>query len=450
MEHTVSSYLQKQGAEGKRLTVAVSGGADSMALLTVLLHLQKDLPFTLSAAHFNHGLRGEEAERDEAFVREFCTAHGIPLTVGHGNAKKRAEDTRESIEEAARNLRYAFFEELDTDFILTAHTADDNAETLLLHLVRGTGPRGMCGIPERRGRYLRPFLTVSRAQIETYLQENRISHIEDSTNAENECVRNRIRHEVMPLLLRENPQFLQAAGRAAKLQTAEDDFLSALASQAAEDCRRDAGFDCRKLRQLPPVLLHRVLLGVLREQKTENPALHYVEALERLVFSDDPSASVSLPQGLCAMRRYDTLCFAVPETPTFAPVHLTVPGSVTVGEGFLTVTCSVTESSEICHRKDSTLCLRYDKMTQDILLRPRKTGDTICLPCGTKTLKKLMIDRKIPVHLRKSIPVIECNGEVAAVFGLGVSRDYLPAEGHPVLTITLEGGTLDAAYTTAP
>ncbi len=450
MEHTVSAYLQTQCAEGKRLTAAVSGGADSMALLTVLLHLKNDFPFTLRAAHFNHGLRGEEAKRDEAFVRSFCVAQGIPVTVGYGDAKQRAEDTGESIEEAARNLRYAFFEELDTDFILTAHTADDNAETLLLHLVRGTGPRGMCGIPERRGRYLRPFLTVSRTQIEAYLKENGISHIEDSTNAENDCVRNRIRHEVMPLLLRENPQFLEAAGRAAKLQTAEDAFLSELASQAANDCRTDEGFDCEKLRQLPSVLLRRVLLGVLKEQKTENPALHYVETLERLVFSDDPSASVSLPQGLCAMRRYGTLCFAAPETPTFSPVHLHVPGSVRVEELNLTVTCSVTESSEICHKKDRTLCLRYDKMTQDILLRPRKTGDTLCLPGGTKTLKKLMIDRKIPAYLRESIPVIEWNGEVAAVLGLGVSRDFLPAEGHLVLTISTEGDNPYADNATAP
>lgn len=447
MEHTVLAYLRKQQAEGKHLTAAVSGGADSMALLTVLLHLQKELPFTLCAAHFNHGLRGEEAERDEAFVRDYCKANSIPLTVGHGDCRQRARDTGESLEEAARNLRYAFFDKLDTDFILTAHTANDNAETLLLHLLRGTGPRGLCGIPARRGRILRPLLTVSRKRIEQYLNEKGISHIEDSTNAENDCVRNRIRHEVMPLLLRENPQFLSAVSRTAQLQTAEDAYLSALAAQAMENCRAKDGFSCKKLRQLPQVLLHRVLLAALQEQQTENPALPFVEALEKLIFTDNPSAKISLPDGLCAARVYDTLTFTPSDIPTFAPVELPVGGSVTIKELGLTVSCTVTENSEICHKKEETLFLRCDRITQTLLLRPRRTGDTLCLPGGTKTMKKLMIDRKIPARERSRIPVIECDGKVAAVFGLGVSRDFLPQAGVPVLKIATEGGSLHAEPT---
>lgn len=438
MEHTVLAILRSHGVtEGTRITAAVSGGADSMALLTVLHRLQKDLGFDLRAVHFNHGLRGQEAARDEAFVAAYCQKIGVLLTVGRGDAARRASDMGESTEQAARALRYAFFDSLDTDIVATAHTADDNAETLLLHLLRGTGPRGLCGIPAVRGRYLRPLLTVSRAQIEQYLSEHKINHIEDSTNTADDCVRNRIRHHVMPQLLRENPQFLAAASRTAALQTEEEAFLSSLAQTAADDCRASDGYDCKKLRALPQVLLRRVLLGALRALALDNPAVCYVEALQTLVYADDPSASVNLPEGHTARREYDLLRFDVAQQ-RFAPVQLPIPGSVKIPELGMTVTCHVTESSNFIQKNAYTICVGYDMIAQSLTLRPRKTGDAITLPCGTKTLKKLMIDRKIPVTMRESLPVVEQSGSVAAVCSIGVSRDFLPQDGTPMLVLTFD------------
>lgn len=452
MEHTVEKYLQEQQLlkDGERVTVAVSGGADSMALLTVLLQLRQRLHIDVSAAHFNHGLRGEEAKRDEDFVCDWCKKNGVPVTVGHGDARQHAEETGQSLEEAARSLRYAFFEQLQTDKVATAHTANDNAETLLLHLLRGTGPRGMCGIPVQRGRYIRPFLTVSRAEIEQYLSENGICHIEDSTNTQDDCVRNRLRHRVMPELLRENPQFLTAVSRSIQLQTQEDNYLSDLANEAAANCRAEEGYDCAKLRALPKVILHRILLGELRAHAVENPATHYIEALHRLVYTDDPSASVSLPRGLKGVREYALLKFIYTQPKSFPAVTLTIPGRTAVPALDMEISCFVTKNSEKYHKKDEKIILKYDMISRTVCVRPRKSGDTLRLTGGTKTLKKLMIDRKIPAAKRELLPVIEIDGKVVAVDGLGVHCDFLPEPTDTVLVIELQRGQQHDTNATAP
>ena len=167
---------------GSTLVCAVSGGKDSVCLLHVMRSLQKELSITVKAAHLNHQLRGEESDRDEAFVRSLCESLSVPLTVSHADVLTRCKETGESVEEAARVLRYRFFASLE-GVVATAHTQDDNLETVLLNLVRGTALRGLCGIPPKRGQIIRPMLCVSRAEVETYLEQHALSHVEDSSNA---------------------------------------------------------------------------------------------------------------------------------------------------------------------------------------------------------------------------------------------------------------------------
>ena len=166
---------------GSALVCAVSGGADSVALLHCLWTLSEEAGFSLSAAHFNHCLRGEESDGDEAFVRYLCKQWGVPLAVGRGDAAKRARETGESLEEAARALRHGFLS-AQPGLIATAHNADDQVETVLINLLRGTGLRGLCGMAPQSGRIVRPLLTVTRAEILVYLQENGLSWREDSSN----------------------------------------------------------------------------------------------------------------------------------------------------------------------------------------------------------------------------------------------------------------------------
>ena len=205
-----------------RVLCAVSGGADSVCLLHSCLRLARGGDTTVCAAHYNHCLRGGESDRDERFVRSLCASLGVELRVGRGDVAAYARGRGMGTEEAARELRYAFLEEaadeLGCGYILTAHNADDNAETMLMALVRGSGPRGLAGIPPRRGRILRPMLGATRAEIEAYLAENGLEHVEDSTNECTDYTRNRIRKLCMPVLREINPPLRRGrrpGGRAA-------------------------------------------------------------------------------------------------------------------------------------------------------------------------------------------------------------------------------------------
>ena len=218
---------------GARVLCAVSGGADSMFLLHRLARMREARELALHAAHFNHMLRGEESDRDARFTLAQCEALGVPCALGQGNVAEFAAERSLGLEDAARRLRYRFLEEtadaLGCDRIATAHTADDNAETLLMNLCRGAGARGLGGIPPVRGRFIRPLLRTERSEIEAWLRENNIPWVEDSSNRFDDYTRNRFRHRVLPLLKEENPSFLSAAGRTAELLREDDACLCRMA-----------------------------------------------------------------------------------------------------------------------------------------------------------------------------------------------------------------------------
>ena len=195
MRAEVLSWCRREAlfSPGAQVVCAVSGGADSMAMLCCLRELAAELSVYVRAAHFNHRLRGAESDGDEAFVRAFCAAEGIELVCGAPEKPARSE-------EEAREQRYAFLDSIPCDAVAIAHTAEDNLETLLQHLLRGSGLRGLGGIPPRRGRYVRPLLAVSHAQAREYLRARGTGWREDATNAEDSCQRNRLRHGVLPLL----------------------------------------------------------------------------------------------------------------------------------------------------------------------------------------------------------------------------------------------------------
>ena len=186
---------------GYTVICALSGGADSVALLYGLYLLRDRLGIRLEAAHFNHCLRGEESQRDEAFARQLCEKLEIPLAV----SRAQIVPGEKGLENAAREARYAFLRSLPGK-IATAHTADDNAETVLMRMVRGTGLKGLGGIPPVNGSVIRPMLTVTRLDVEDFLKEHGLPHVEDSSNAGDDFLRNRLRHHVLPLLHQENPK----------------------------------------------------------------------------------------------------------------------------------------------------------------------------------------------------------------------------------------------------
>ena len=249
--------------EGSRVLCAVSGGADSMCLLHWLKERREEYGFSLLAAHYEHGLRGDESLRDAAFTREQCEMLGIRIVVGKGDVAAFAESQKLGIEDAARTLRYRFLEEtadrLACDRIATAHNLNDNAETVLMNLCRGAGTRGLAGIPPVRGRIVRPLLWTSREEIETYLDVHRIPHIEDSSNRSDDYTRNRIRHQIIPLLMEENPSFLSAIGRTAELLREDDACLCREAEAVLREHRKGNSIPSKALLRLEPAVAARVV-----------------------------------------------------------------------------------------------------------------------------------------------------------------------------------------------
>ena len=201
------AFVKQQNliSPGDQIVCAVSGGADSMALLFAMYLLKEEWNLQLSAVHFNHHLRATESDEDERFVRDFCEGYGIPLYVGSAQVKTGEK----GLEAAARDARYAYFATLPGK-IATAHTADDNAETMLMHLLRGTGLKGLGGIAPKRNNLIRPLLSVTRQEVLAFLEEYSLPYREDSSNATDLFLRNRIRHHVVPLLKSENPKFSAA------------------------------------------------------------------------------------------------------------------------------------------------------------------------------------------------------------------------------------------------
>ena len=417
------------GLAGSRIVCALSGGGDSVALLHCLLALREKLSLSVSAAHFNHCLRGAESDEDEAFVRQLCTQWGVELAVGRGDPRQR---TGESPEEAARNLRYEFLRS-QPGLIATAHHAGDQTETVLLNLLRGTGLKGLCGMAFQSGPVIRPMLAVTRAEIRAYLSEHHLPYRTDSSNNGDDALRNRLRHQVVPLLERENPSLEETVTRMTGLLRQDEAYLEDRTRQLLEQARRDGGYDCPTLADAPPVLRRRAIRQLLTIPK---PALVHVEQVERLLDSVRGSASVDLPGGLTARREYDRLRLVREPEAGFSPVCLR-PGE-TVRAGDWKISLDLPRILE----KEVEFAVKYDMMKPNpaIWVRPRQSGDRLRLSGGQKSVKKLMIDRKIPAALRDSLPVLQDEDGVLAVCGLGtdVSRKARPGDLAWILHIEKE------------
>lgn len=418
MQNRLLKFAREQNliAPGDTVICAVSGGADSVAMLFALYLLREKLGITLEAAHFNHNLRGEESLRDETFVRELCARYDIPLHVASGEIRPG----KKGLEAAARDARYAFLESLPGK-IATAHTADDNAETILMHLVRGTGLKGLGGIAPQRGKLIRPMLGITRREVEDFLAEWHLPHVEDSTNETDAFLRNRLRHHVMPLLAAENPKIAENLSQMA-LRLREDE--ACLSRQSGYETLPEV----ETLRTLPSAVRSRMLERFLKENGVREPEDVHIAQAEALVFSESPSASADFPGGVTLSRQYGHLT-ANPTGKAFTPVTLTCPGSAEAAG--IRITCE--PARELAQSENLlTVC-----PSGKISIRPRQTGDKIRLSGGSKSLKKLFIDRKIPAADRGRIPVVCDETGILGVYSIGVNLDRA-AQILPAVTIRFE------------
>lgn len=267
LKNSVKNTIERYSMINKGDTViaAVSGGADSVALLYVLYSLKNELGFSLAACHVNHNLRGEESDGDERFVRRMCRFLDIPLYV----ASIKVNDLRQkhdSLEECARRLRYEFFDSISRGkLIATAHTASDNCETILINMVRGTALSGICGIPVKRDNIIRPLLYNTRGDIERYCTENSLDYVTDSTNLSDDYTRNKIRHKVVPLLREINPALFGAISRLSQSVSDDDRYLDKIAAQLMEKAHtKDDKYDVNVLYTAEECILRRIVTMLFR------------------------------------------------------------------------------------------------------------------------------------------------------------------------------------------
>ena len=417
MLNKLRAFLKEQAllSPGDKVIAAVSGGADSVAMLFALYLLRDELGITLEAAHFNHHLRGAESDRDEAFVTDFCGRYCIPLHLGSG----RIVSGKKGLEAAARDARYAFLRSLPGK-VATAHTADDNAETVLMRLIRGTGLKGLGAIAPVSGNVIRPMLTVTRDDVEAFLEEYALPHVEDSSNAEDDFLRNRIRHGILPLMRAENPRIGENLSAMALLLRQDEACLQAMIPEEQMP-------DVSRLKAMEPALRRRTLERFLKAQGVREPEQIHILQAEQLLYHWSPSASMQFPGGVTLGRQYDRLVRleCAPELPE---TRLSVPGEICIGGKRFVSEYAI----DLEERPDSVLVCPVGVL----IVRSRRSGDTMRLPGGTRSLKKMYIDRKIPASQRAAVPVLADDRGVLAVFGIGTDIRFHP-DSLPAVRITL-------------
>ncbi len=424
---TIKKYDMLGGSDN--IVVAVSGGADSMCLLHFLYGEKNKLGINkIYAAHVNHNIRGSEAKRDELFVKEFCDRRNIPFCLLCEDVPALARKRGTGIEETARNVRYDYFKSLSEKYgalVATAHNADDNAETVIYNLARGSGLKGLCGIPPKRGYIIRPLITAARCEIEQYCRENGVAYVTDSTNLEDEYSRNRIRHKVIPVLRDINPSLESAVTNAAELLRQDEEYLSSLAARALDGARRDNGYLTSMLSELPAPILSRAVMraafdcaGIRLDNTAVKSICEAIKSGGRVNVSGDLFADAN--SGLFRLYR---------KTAASPSESRRILGADEVKLNGRRAEFTVIPKKEFDKRlKFNNLLFKYsldyDIINADTVIRARRSGDSFSpYKRGfTKSVKKFLIDEKIPREQRDGLLLIANGNGVLWLERFGASR----------------------------
>lgn len=423
---TVSLYGMDKIMEEKGTVIAAfSGGADSSVLVSLLSEYAAEHGIRLVLAHVNHMIRGEESDGDERFACETADRLNLPIHVKRMDVPALAKEQGLGLEEAARNVRYAFFEELSAEYgtaaVATAHNSDDNLETVLFHMVRGSGIKGMCGIaPVRDGKYIRPLIACSGKEIRTFCETEKIPYRTDSTNADTEYARNFIRHRIVPQLeeLSDSPR--DAVLRMTELLRSDSDYLE---KEAEHLCPPGtAVFDRAALNALHPALSSRILRMMAASlQKEPVPTYTHIKAMLALSASEKREGSLSLPGGVVFQVTRKELFFAPFEKEENGSegedfrFPMDRNGSVFENERYKIVVSpnehkDSTEEFENIYKLSIHRIICSDKIIGTLYMKYRNQGDTYRYGGLTRKIKKLMIDRKLTAEEKRLLPLL-CDDE---------------------------------------
>jgi tRNA(Ile)-lysidine synthase len=449
---TISRYEMLQ--PGDLVVVAVSGGPDSVCLLHVLHELKHALDLHLVVAHFDHGLRPAEDASETAFVRDFAQPLKLPFETAKGRLlAKRAPGSKE---EAARNARYSFFERLreksKAQKIALGHNLNDQAETIVMRLLRGSGPLGLTGIPAcRDGSIIRPLIEIERREIEAYLKAKKLAFATDSSNLGTDYLRNRIRLEVMPLLEKHQPRLTRLLGQTAEILRDEHEYLERitgawLEKEVSLGPENACGVSLPSFLGLPVALRRRAGRQLIVRVKKDLRRItwDHIEAIRKLAESEKPQAVLSLPGRIQVRRTYDRLSFREKpkkERESFS-YPLDGPGPYRIKEIGRTLSIEEMKSRKglSLRRSKWTAFVDGEKLRFPLCLRTARPGDRF-MPLGMKGHKKLkdfFVDLKVPLEQRRSTPILFCEDTPVWVCGFRIDdRFKVTPETKTVLKITL-------------
>lgn len=422
VNHTLKRYSMLP--EGSAVVVGFSGGADSMALLSILLELSSEYHWKIHALHVNHGIRGVEADQDEQVCSRFCEARNIPFSVLHVNIPELSSKTGEGEEECGRRVRYQYFEKMGNQLfpdipwkIATAHNANDSVETALFHLARGTSLKGMTGIPPVRGRIIRPLITCTREEIESYCSEQGLPFVTDRTNLDNHYARNRIRNVILPEFQKINSGVLDCMIRSLQSFSQDEAYLEEETRTVLDRSRMGENYSVSPILQAPRAIAFRALAEILREFTKTAPETKHIERLYDLL---SQSGTIQVPSGTSVCVQDGKIFCRRKDPEETGPFSRKGAPEVELPYGRLT--------TRIEKNKGPLLenILDYDKISGDFIVRNRRPGDRFRPPGRkvSKTLKSLFEEQNIPVSLRSSVTILEKDGEIAWMEGFGASEHF--------------------------
>ncbi|MBJ6799291.1 tRNA lysidine(34) synthetase TilS [Geomonas propionica] len=423
-------------APGETVVVAVSGGADSVALLDILTRLE-DEGLHLVVAHLNHCLRGAESDADEKFVSDLATRHHLPFLAIRVDVASFAAAEGFSLEDAGRQARYAFFHEVakrrGATSIAVAHHLDDQAETVLIRLLRGAGGTGLSAMSASGDSLIkRPLLQVSRAELELYLNSRELTWRTDSTNSDTTILRNSIRHELIPTLRKYNPRISERLAATAEILAADEELLEHLTCSAFERLASQDDdavvFGVAALLREHRGLRLRLYRHGLHELRGDlmRIALTHLEAIDHLASTGRPNASLKLPGSLRVERCYDRLSFTCAAPPTVQRWEQLVPGEgcYRLENGMMLTVGLVQRPDDLATGSRNIVYLSADNTPFPWLVRPFAPGDRFT-PLGMKgsqKVKELFINQKLPLHERSRVPLVFSEGEIIWVAGMRVGE----------------------------
>ncbi len=426
--------------EGSTVVAAVSGGSDSMVLLNILHSLKDEYKINLCAAHVNHCLRGDDADRDEKFVEKKCNEMGIPVHILRVNVAEKAKESGEGFEECARRIRYEFFNSLGDDVIIaTAHNLSDRVETFLFNFSRGSALRGLCSIPVKRDNIIRPLIDCTKAEILEFCEKNSIEYVTDYTNDDVSYSRNRIRHNVVKEFSVINGSFEKCAERCIAAINEDEEYLSSLADDCIEKSRRESGFDTKILAGAPAPLKKRAIIKITEKCVGITPEHKFVLMICDML---ETEGKVQINGGVTVRVRKGILDF--PQEVCESTSSEFVDGKAEFFDSVIeTEIVNIKEINNLQNFSKQGLeyFLDCDKIFGRLVVRSRQAGDKISLKSRgcTKSLKKLFNELEITPEKRNSVAVIADEKGVVLVEGTGCdSRVAVTKSTENVLVVRIK------------